>query len=627
MQAPPLYIVRSFGLRDIVENNYNINIPPSEEKKYYIKQADCQYFRLIRDITGVTTRFNPYVIFVDINYHKDIEEVISHIVFDGIRVRGVRFVLGERSASMVRQGVLSFVDEYIAPELNKRITMDLDISTTVLSKWQAYRGLVLSSCHCIEGYCPKMIVVKDMKTVIPGQHVRYIVDEHMTFTNDEGKEVEWTQKGIESGVNDVRINAFDGTGFMSHTVAKRIEEIIGSTTPITSCIFRMQFIKGCIHVIDYEKFFEERGVEYIQDIWGKWHSIHEDMVILTESMYKGYSYFKKYGDSRDWDRYWEKFHQYNHCIGIAKANFTQDEETVYTRSNYQILQTLDLPYEKFRSLADVSVEWINKVMDEDEMYTKCFLGIMSGKCNALNPYVAAIAKNSAMLKETSVRRYLLSLVSKYLDEMKTGKLYIKSCFKFLAPDLIALLEHIGGLEVKGCLEEDEFWSNSKWCEYKGEYLITRNPHICKSENVILKAKSCEEIERWIGHLSNVCMINIKSLTPQRLNGADYDGDLVLINDNQTMIEGVDRNATIVIDVDDKITAIEEPDIPENRIKCILRTTKSMIGEFSNYASAYHNRMPSTEEQKKRYRDYIDIISVLTGKSIDKRIVALHSNVY
>lgn len=107
----------------------------------------------------------------------------------------------------------------------------------------------------------------------------------------------------------------------------------------------------------------------------------------------------------------------------------------------------------------------------------------------------------------------------------------------------------------------------------------------------------------------------------------FDGDLVLVNDNKTMLKGVDRNAKIVIDVEDKITAIAETDIAENRIKCILRTTKSMIGEFSNYASAYHNRIPSTEEQKQRYTDYIDIISVITGKSIDKSIVALRSNAY
>ena len=29
------------------------------------------------------------------------------------------------------------------------------------------------------------------------------------------------------------------------------------------------------------------------------------------------------------------------------------------------------------------------------------------------------------------------------------------------------------------------------------------------------------------NLVNICMVNGKSITPQRLNGADYDGDLVL----------------------------------------------------------------------------------------------------
>lgn len=90
----------------------------------------------------------------------------------------------------------------------------------------------------------------------------------------------------------------------------------------------------------------------------------------------------------------------------------------------------------------------------------------------------------------------------------------------------------------------------------------------------------------------------------------------MVNDDATMLEGVDRDAQIVIDAEDKITAIAEADIVQNRIACILRTTKSMIGEYSNYASAYHNRLPTTQEQKDKYAKYVDIISVITGKSID-----------
>lgn len=616
MQAPKSYVVRSIGLRKIVECNYNVNVSPQQEKEFYIKQADCPYFRLIRNITGISTRFNPYVVFVDIDYHQDLATIITHLVVEGIRIRGVRFVLGERSASMVRQGVLSFVDASIAPELDKRITMGLDIGETVLSKWQAYRGLVLSSCHCIENYLPKIIVVPDYETVIPNQAIKHLCDIQQTLTNDEGQTFNWTQKGIAESVRDITINAFDGVGIMHESIAAEFERITKSTTHITTCIFRAPFIKGCLHVMDYEGFLTERGVETITDIWGQQHSVHEPMIILTKSMYKGFSYFKKNKDITDWERYWDAFKKYDRCLAIARANFTEDEENVYTRCNYQILQTLDLPYEEFRHLADDSIEWITRIVGGDELYTKCFLGLTAGKVKALNDYVAAIAKNDAMMQEPNVRHYLTTLIAKYLDEMKAGKLYIKSCFKFLAPDMIGFLEHLGGLPVRGCMEADEFWTKGKGLTYDGEYLITRNPHICKSENIVLRACKSELLQKWCGHLTNVCMVNIKSITPQKLNGADFDGDLVLVIDDELMLKGVNRNLKSVIDVDDKITAAVEADIVQNRIACILRTTKSMIGEFSNYASAYLNRMPRDEEVKQKYDDYINIISVINGKSID-----------
>lgn len=423
---------------------------------------------------------------------------------------------------MVRQGVLSMVDESIAAELEERITMGLDIEKTVLSKWYAYRGLALSSAHCIEGYTPKMIVVPDYKTVIKDQRIKHLVDKVTKYTNSEGNEFEFTQKDVAEGVFDYEINAFDGVGVMHRNIAKRIEDITHSTTPITSCIYRQPFIKGCLHVFDYEGFLSERGVEYITDVWGVKHSIHDEMIILTMSMYKGFGYFKQYGDVRDWDRYWAAFNKYEHCISIARTNFTEDEEPVYTRSNYQVLQTLDLPYNEFKTLAHKSAQWVEKIVSGDELYTKCFLGIVDGKCKALNPYVAAIAKNDAMMKEPTVNKYIMSLLDKFINDMKCGKLYIKSCFKFIAPDLIALMEHIGGLPVVGSLGPDEFWTKGKGITYDGKYVVTRNPHICRSENVVLRVNNDPEIWRWCGHLTNAAILNVKSLVAQRLNGADFD---------------------------------------------------------------------------------------------------------
>ena len=102
--------------------------------------------------------------------------------------------------------------------------------------------------------------------------------------------------------------------------------------------------------------------------------------------------------------------------------------------------------------------------------------------------------------------------------MKCGKIYIKACYKFLLPDMIMLLQWIGGdNNPVGALKDNECWSIG----YNGEYLIERNPHICKSEHLILNAVKNEEIDKYCGHLVNTCMINGYSLSAQRLNGADY----------------------------------------------------------------------------------------------------------
>ena len=93
------------------------------------------------------------------------------------------------------------------------------------------------------------------------------------------------------------------------------------------------------------------------------------------------------------------------------------------------------------------------------------------------------------------------------------------------------------------------------------------------------------------------------------------GDIVLVNDHPLMLQGSDKNALITIDVEDKVTALSEEDTDINRIALITRTTKNMIGEFSNYASVYLNRLPQREEQKKRYEDFGSVISVIVGKSM------------
>lgn len=513
--SPELYIVRKIPAKVIIDGKFNINI---NNRDYFVSQSSCMLFRQIQIVTNEKKKFIPYIIFVDCNGSKSKKDEIRRMVIDGFYVNGVKFVLSERSASMTRNAILGFIQNSISDEINKRISMDLEIKNTVLSKWCAYRGLMFSSCHCLEGWMPKTIVVDDYEAEIKGQKLKWLVEEERPYVDSKtGENKIWKTHNIESGIKDVKINVFDGHGIIHPDLSNEIMKIVGMEEAPTTIMIRAPYIKGLVSSIDYTKYFNEHGIEFIKDIWGKWHNVNEKMIILTKSMYKGYKYFKNTGTYSDWDNYWSKFTKYNHCWGIAKWNFTEEQEPVYTRANYQILQDLELSFDDFKQFVAKSMDWCKKVVDGDSLYTYCFLGLTGENPKPLNNYAKAIMKNPEMMKEQNIRDFLKKQINKYINQMKCGKIYLKSCYKFMIPDIIMMLQWIGGNKnPDGCLESDEFWSLG----YYGEHVIERNPHICKSEHLVLKAKSNDEIEKYCGHLVNTCMINGKSLSPQRMNGAD-----------------------------------------------------------------------------------------------------------
>lgn len=96
----------------------------------------------------------------------------------------------------------------------------------------------------------------------------------------------------------------------------------------------------------------------------------------------------------------------------------------------------------------------------------------------------------------------------------------------------------------------------------------------------------------------------------------YDGDLVTVIDEPIMMAGVDRSVPVTMDVEDKVLALSEEFNKETIYNVIIRNNDNRIGDYSNYATCYHNKMVKSEEQKQRYTDYISLLSVSTGKEID-----------
>lgn len=94
------------------------------------------------------------------------------------------------------------------------------------------------------------------------------------------------------------------------------------------------------------------------------------------------------------------------------------------------------------------------------------------------------------------------------------------------------------------------------------------------------------------------------------------GDILFVLDEPIMLKGVHMDIPVVMDIDDKIT-VEPQDYNEKNIcELIVHNLDNRIGEYSNYATCYHNKMKKTDRTKQFHDDYIATLSIMTGKEID-----------
>jgi hypothetical protein len=657
--SPDLYIIKKVKLKVLIDSEFNLTLNDKTEKLFLIKQADNMIFRQIRRLTKTNDKYNKYIVFVDCKGNHNNTIVIKKLLQEGFYINGIKFDFTERSASMSRNGIIGFIDATITSKMNEVIDMGLDIKDIVISKYTAYRGLMFSSCFFIEGELPKIIVIDDFTRIIKNQNIMYVDEEQNTFIDKETRvQKTYNNKIIKNGIRDIKITPADGSGLHIPQISKKWANIIGiEGKPPTTYMIRMPYFKGLSIEVDFRKFYKDKGINTITDIWGVKHSIDDIECIWTKSMYKGYSYFKETNTYNDFQKYLYNFKKYNHCLGITKWNFRTEEEPVYTRVNYQYLQTLKLDKDEFISLANYSKSWVEKILGGDKLYSYKFLGMhkkmddydyideylkekdssddkefIDSNKNIIdditafdmkNRYMEALYLNSDMVYDIKVREYLINLLKKYISDFKMGKLWIKGCFKIVIPDIIMLMEYAGGMELKGCLKEGEFYSYGL---NRNEYLIDRNPHICPSEHVILKKTNNKDIIKYLGHLENVCMLNGYDITMNRLNGCDTDGDLVFVTDNEIMKKGVQRDLPIVIDVDDKITALQELYNKDSVIGYILRSLDNRIGEISNVATCYLNKQTKNDEMRKKYIGYVNLLSVINGKEIDSAKTGVRWNI-
>lgn len=203
----------------------------------------------------------------------------------------MRYLAFERSGSMSRSAVLSFVRADIYEELSHRMTVGMTLGVCQLSKLYAYNGLLFSSGTRIE---TDMLWDKDAIVVIDNPTAVYPDVDVITVEDRTGIGDVRNYERVEKK-SDVAVTLFDGEGILSPALTEEIDRLYCGKHTHTSFQIRMPYIKGMVHEVDFHGLFREATVTKITDLWGVEHPIERVRMILTKSQFKGCGWMTENG--------------------------------------------------------------------------------------------------------------------------------------------------------------------------------------------------------------------------------------------------------------------------------------------------------------------------------------------
>jgi len=571
-----------------------------------------------------------------------------------------KYLAFERSASMSRNSRLSFIREDFYEPVRRRIMLDMQIGLCQLSKLYAYNGLMLTSGFRVSDmniWNNKRIVVVD-NPITPVYEAKYITVE------DDGSDKPMRKYHRVEKKDDIEVIEFDGEGFVSREFAEKMDMEFCGKHIHSSFQIRMPYIKGVVHEVDFKLLFAELSVPYIVDIWGIKHQVQDIDLILTKSMFKGFGWMTENGLS--WVEYLDRCKKYHHALYISGVNQVESQE--YTELNYQFLNTVPMTAEEFRPM-DLPFgwayspekdkrRWITKETEiayyrltADSTSRKKYFTDALYSSDAHNQSVLLakiLQKNPLFINESIYANELDNKAKSLLKQYAIGKLIIAGDNRYLSGDLMRFVlmlvksladidDNYMGVVVRlqtDCYRETVAYAPGAAYPQSESYTLLRNPHIARNEEAIVSTPDYigPLRQKYLSHLNYVIMVDSRTLIPERLGGADFDGDMIKTIADPLLNACVTRNYK----ENDFDTYSHQSSIPllkipsanalvcdandwQARFETVKSTFSTRIGQICNVAFdrsiiAYDEN--SSAEDRERLQRETEMLEILTGLEID-----------
>ncbi len=648
---------------DADTNRYAVQHTTQDDCAMYRQLFDLLGRQELRRLDGIERSLEEALVYLDfsgifdrraVGQTKTLQEMAEYL----FRPEGIVLNLGhgplhfrafERSASMSRENKLSFIRCDLYDAMWERMTLGMSIGKCQLSKLYAYNGLLFTSGHAVDSPLFRM----DADHIIVVDNPRSIVKDVAVVTvEDDGSEEPIRRYSRLERTTDIDVLEFDGEGLISPELARDLGPF-GSDH--YSFQIRLPYIKGMVHTVDLRSLFAELGVTEIEDIEGVRHPASKGNMILTKSMCKGWDWMKENGLS--WREYLERCEKYGHTLYVS--NMDRRSRDGLTELNFQLLNTAAITAQEYRP-HELSFAWDSSPEKAEQSWlTKAtetaYYNTVANEAWQLSYFDAyrtneelrfndgrrlraeLLRKNPAFLQEQVFQKELEEKGKQILRKFGLGKLMVSGDTRYLSDDLMRLLavvarptsEQAYAALMRECLTGAEIYAPQPAYPVGEQLTVLRNPHISRNEEALVTPAVAGPLrEKYLSQLYYVAMVDSRSLIPDRLGGADYDGDTVHLYAEPMLSACIRRNYAGGLDNADNLPLLKipsaEPLIADAgdwhaRFRTVKSTFSSRVGQISNAALrrsilAYDESTP--EQLREQYRKETEILTILTGLEID-----------
>lgn len=503
----------------------------------------------------------------------------------GFSINGINYkrLLGTNGG--IKNETIVFVSERVHDELARRIDNGRNPNKAlVTAKLEAYKALTCSASTPVS--MPNgILVVNDCETNFLSDII-YLTDEC------DGEPMMEERKSQE-----ITLDASDGFGTMMPSLAEKWSEELGLDYVVSGVNTRFSFEKGMVFTFDHVDFAKKiAGEKYIvKDAWGDDVDVRSVELILTTSMVKLWDSYNSC------EEYVRTSIENGYTFGIPKTcpKVLENERTL----NYQFIQSYDMDDDDIKELIAPTMQEIKDVLGGDWRKTILFLkgsGLNEDNIERLDNDIAkALMIDKRMIDDPFIQSAIYQSIRNRINEAKVGVLKVHGNYSIVSGDPFALCQSIFGLKVTGLLKSGEIY-NQYWADIGSEKLACyRAPMTCHNNIRLVHPASNDDVRYWYRYMKTCTIFNAWDTASAALNGMDYDGDLVMLTDNDVLVRKLKPQPALMCA---QRKAEKRISTDEDFIRSNIESFGNDIGQTTNWITSMFEVRSHFNPESKEYKE-------------------------